>query len=54
LKGVPSSGTRVKVEELQQEKAILDFEEQKLFCRQDYDREFSKQNCSEVTADLVV
>jgi len=31
LKGVPSGGTRVKVEELWQEKAILDFEVQKLF-----------------------
>ena len=54
LKGVPSSGTRVEVEKLQQEEAILDFEVERLFCRQNYNREFSRQNCSEATADLVV
>ena len=31
LKGIPSGGTRVEVEELWQEKAILDFEVWKLF-----------------------
>jgi len=54
LKGISSSGTRVKVKELQWEEAILDFEMQRLFCRQNYDREFSKQNCLKATADLGV
>jgi len=45
LKGIPSGGTRVEVKELQQEKAILDFEVERLFCR---------WNCLEVTADLEV
>jgi len=38
LKGVLSSGTGVKVEELQQEEAILDFEVERLFCRQNCNR----------------
>jgi len=33
LKGVPSGGTRVEVEGLWQEEAILDFEIERLFCR---------------------
>jgi len=45
LKGVPSGRTGVEVEELWQEEAILDFEVEKLFCR---------QNCLEATADLRV
>jgi len=43
LKGVPSGGTRVEVEELWWEEAILYFEVERLFYR---------QNCSEATADL--
>ena len=56
MKGIPSGGTRVEVKELWQEEAILDFKVQnvKLFYKQNYNREFSKQNCSEVTADLGV
>jgi len=54
LKGVPSSGTRVEVEELWQEEAILDFEVQRLLYRQNCDRGFSRQNCLEATVDLVV
>jgi len=54
LKGVPSGGTRVKVEELWQDEAILNFEVQSQFYRQNYDRGFSRQNYSEVTADLEV
>jgi len=45
LKGVPSSRTRVVVEELQSKEAILDFEVERLFCR---------WNCSEAIADLGV
>jgi len=39
LKDVLSSGTGVEVEELQQEEAILDFEIERLFCRQNYNRD---------------
>jgi len=54
LKSVPSSGTGVDIEELQWEEAILDFKVRKLFffCKQDCNKEFSKQNCSEATANL--
>ena len=54
MKGILSSEIRVEVEKLQQEEAILDFEMQnvKLFCRWNYNRIFSRWNCSEVTADL--
>jgi len=45
LKGIPSSRTRVEVEELWQEEAILDFEVERLFYR---------WNCLEATADLGV
>jgi len=45
LKGVSSSGTRVAVEELWQEEAILDFEVERLFRR---------QNCLKVIVDLGV
>ena len=54
LKGVLSSRTRVEVEELWQKEAILDFEVERLFCRQNYNRGFSKQNFSEATTDLGV
>jgi len=54
LKDIPSGRTRVEVEKLQQEEAILDFEIERLFCKQNYDRGFSRQNCSEATADLGV
>jgi len=54
LKGVLSGGTRVEVEGLWQEEAILDFEIERLFCRWNYDRGFSRQNCLEATADLRV
>jgi len=54
LKCVPSGETGVEVEELQQEKAILDFEVERLFCKWNCNREFSKQNCLEVTVDLGV
>jgi len=52
LKGVPSSGTRV--EELWQDEAIwtLKCKFVRLNCRQNCDREFSRWNCSEATADL--
>jgi len=45
LKGAQSGGTGVEVEKLWQEEAILDFEVERLFCR---------QNCLEVIADLEV
>ena len=51
LKEVPSSGTGV--EELRREEAIWTFEvRNEMDCRQNHDREFSRQNCSEATADL--
>ena len=54
MKDIPSSRTEVK--ELQQEKAIFGLEVWivELNCRQNYNRGFSRQNCSEVTADLGV
>jgi len=54
LKGVPSGGTGVK--ELQQDEAIwtLKCEFVRLKYRWNCDRGFSRQNCSEVTADLGV
>jgi len=54
LKGVPSGGTRV--EELQRDEAIwtLKCEFIRLKCRWNCDRGFSRQNCSEATADLEV
>jgi len=54
LKDVPSSRTRVDIEELWQEEAIWALKYEVVFCRQDYDREFSRQNCLEATADLGV
>ena len=54
LKSIPSNGTGVEVEELQQEEAILDFEVQRLFYRQNYNRGFSRQNYLEVTVELGV
>ena len=54
LKGVPSSGTGVEVEKLWWEKAILDFEVRRLFYKQNYDREFSRQNYLGAIADLEV
>jgi len=54
LKSVSSGGTRVGIEELWQEEAILNFEVGRLFCKWNCGRGFSRWNCSEVIADLGV
>ena len=56
LKGVPSGGTEVEVEELWWEEAILDFEvwNARVVLQMELWQGFSRWSCFEVTVDLGV